>query len=314
MTGYFVLRTGTVDWRSVAEAAHAAALADGDPAALAATELALGMADQYQGRYDVSAEHFVRCAALAEQAGWTQCRAVALNNLARSHWTGGRADESIAWLTEALELHRASGRAAGEAVTLANLGSAQLYRSRDPELDPDARHERLERATALLTEALAVHRRIGDSRNEADTLRLFAEARRDLGGLDEALEKAGAALELARAAEDVRFEVNALNLLATVHVRSGRTVAGLEHHAEALETARDVGDPRLSAETHLAAADSYTRLGRDEEAVLHIDDARDLARQTRSVPLERQCERALAALHEAVGAGAASDQPPAAVR
>ena len=302
MTGFFVLRAGTVEWRTVAEAAHAAAVADGDPAALAATEISLAMVDQFAGRHESAAARNARCAELAERAGWTQCQAVALNNLARGHWTAGRAAETITTLTVALELHRRSGRAAGEAVTLANLGAANLDRSRDPRLDPDVRRACLKRARGFFIEAMEVHRRIGDTRNEADTLRLLAEVHRDMGELDDAFEKAGAALRLARAAEDVRFEINALNVLGTVQVQRDLPAPGLEHHAGAHELARMVGDPRLNAETHLALADSYTRLGREDEAALLIDDARELGRQIRSAPLERQCRRALDALGGASGA------------
>ncbi|HEU5332657.1 MAG TPA: BTAD domain-containing putative transcriptional regulator [Actinocrinis sp.] len=303
MTGYFVLRAGTVEWRYVAEAAHAAAVADGDLTALAATELSLAMVDQFAGRHEAAAVRHARCAEIAERAGWIQCQAVGLNNLARGHWTAGRAAETITTLTAALELHRRSGRAAGEAVTLANLGAANLDRSRDPELEPEVRRGCLGRAMGFFIEAMEVHRRIGDTRNEADTLRLLAEAHRDKGELDVAFEKAGTALELARAAEDVRFEINVLNLLGTVQIQRGRPAPGLEHHARAHDLARMVGDPRLNAETHLALADSYTRLGREDEAILLIEDARELGRQIRSTPLERQCRRALDALGDLSGAG-----------
>ena len=304
MTGYFVLRADTVEWRSVADAAHTAAVRDGDLAALAATELSLAMVDQFAGRHESAAARHARCAELAERAGWTQCQAVGLNNLARGHWTAGRAAETITALTAALELHRRSGRAAGEAVTLANLGAANLDRSRDRELDAQVQRECRERARGFFIEAMQVHRRIGDTRNEADTLRLLAEVHREMGELDEAFEKAGTALDLARAAEDVRFEISALNALGTIQILRGRPAPGLEHHARAHDLARMVGDPRLNAETHLALADTYTRLGRDDEALLLIDDARDLARQIRSAPLERQCRRALDALHEPSGTAA----------
>jgi DNA-binding SARP family transcriptional activator/transcriptional regulator with XRE-family HTH domain/tetratricopeptide (TPR) repeat protein len=312
MTGYFVLRTGSVDWRTVAQAAHVAALADGGPVPRAATELALGMVEIYQGRHAAAQRHLAACAALAEQGGWTQCQAVALNNLGRVLWAQGRFDETVARFTEALELHRRSGRAAGEAVTLANLAAAHLERSRESALSARERRGRIERVTALVAEALEVHRAVGDARNEADTLRLLAEARRDLGDLDQAGEQAAAALKLARAAGDLRFEINALNVLAGVEVRRGRPQAGLAHHARAGELAGEIGDPRLIAEARLALAETCTRLGRDEEAALHVEDARELARQIRSIPLARQCERAAAALRDPPPAHAAASGPAAA--
>jgi DNA-binding SARP family transcriptional activator/tetratricopeptide (TPR) repeat protein/DNA-binding XRE family transcriptional regulator len=311
MSAYFARGTNTVDWRLVAETAHAAALTGGDPGVQAATTLQLAMTDVYQGRYEASAVRLTETAALAEQAGWTQCQAVALNNLARCQWTAGLVEEPISSLTEALALHRRAGRVAGEAVTLANLGAAHADRGREPNPGPRER-ESLELAIRYLSQALDLHRRIGDRRNEGDTLRALAEAHRDLGDLDEALKAATQALELALANEEPRFTSSALIALGTVHVRSGAGSQGLDELSRALEVARSIQDPRLIAETHLALADSHRRLHTFDEALLHLDDARDLARQLRSGMLDRQCLRATAGIEASLALARDTEQaePP----
>jgi DNA-binding SARP family transcriptional activator/tetratricopeptide (TPR) repeat protein/DNA-binding XRE family transcriptional regulator len=299
LSGYFVRRGNSLDWKLVAAAAYAAALADGDPIARAATSLQVAMVDIFQGRHESAAARQTETAVLAKRAGWTQCHAVVLNNLARCLWTVGMVDEPIATLTEALELHRRSGRVAGEAVTLANLGAAYADRGKEPNA---GRRERdsLVLAVRYLDEALELHRRIGDRRNEGETLKVLAEALRDSGTLAAAQERAERALELARANQELRFEIGALSVLGTVHVRNGDAEQGMKEHARALELTRTVDDPRLNAETHLALADSLTRLGRLDEAQLHIDDADNLARQLRSGLIERQCRRAMATIDSVV--------------
>jgi DNA-binding SARP family transcriptional activator/tetratricopeptide (TPR) repeat protein/DNA-binding XRE family transcriptional regulator len=290
--GYFTLRSNAVDWRVVAEAALSAARAGGDLTAQAAAELHLGMAENVRCRLDESAGHYERSAALAERVGWIQCRAVAINNLAGTHWTCARIDQTVDCLTEALALHRRAGRRTGEAVTLANLATALLERRHD--LTGEAAQESLELAVGLMTDALALHVELGDRRNEGDTLRLFAEMARDTGDLGRARELAEQALAVARETQDERFEGGALNLLATIRVRLGDADSGLALHRRALTLAQRIDDPRLHAQFRLGLADSHARLGRADDAFLEVQDALAIGRQIGSRLVERQVRRILA--------------------
>lgn len=301
INGYFMLRLNLVDWQVVAEAASRASYAGGDTSVQAAAEIRLGMVHDVQCRYSVASGHHSRAAALARQAGWTACQAVALNNLARSSWVDGDVDMTVELLTEALALNRAAGRRAGEAVTLANLAVARaewgLVRG------GEEHRASLEAAESLLTEALEMHRRIGDARNEGDTLRCLAQVHRDAGALPRALELAEQALHLARITEDVRFEITALNALATVRVRLGQGESGLECHALALRAAREIGDRRLQAQILLDMADTHVRLGQHDEARMDAQDVVTVARQINSRLLERQAERVLDAIRPAEDRG-----------
>jgi DNA-binding SARP family transcriptional activator/tetratricopeptide (TPR) repeat protein/transcriptional regulator with XRE-family HTH domain len=291
MTGYFMMRAGTADWAAVAHAARAAARLGDDPRALASAELSTAMVEFSQGRHDSASRRFSRTAMVAEQAGWTECQAVALNNLGMALWTAGRAQEAVTALEQALHLHRTCGRAAGEAVSMANLGAAHIDRGTlmDPAEPDDARDQRLAAAKALLTEALAMHRHIGDRRNEADTLTRLAQAHRDGGDLATALELAREAMAAARSAEDLRFEATAEGMAATLSARLGDTEPALEHIARAHALVDPADHPTLAARIHLLAADTCLALGRYEDASLYVEDARRVARLVGSPVLERQC-------------------------
>lgn len=269
--GYFLLRMDNVAWQSIVDAALAAAAAWGGQAEQAMAELQAGMLAAAPGRSALSARHSGRAADLARAAGWTECEAVALNNLARCHWVAGRVGDTIDQLAEALVLHREAGRQAGEAVTLANLGAAYVERSRDED-DVDRRAS-LAHAKTLLHQALTLHRGIGDRRNEAETLRVLAEVHRDLDDLAPALALGVAALGMAQETADIRTEIGALSTLATVQVRQGNASDGLRYHERALALARDKDQQPMQAQVLLDRADSYLRLGQPEAAFFAVQDA-----------------------------------------
>ena len=299
INGYFMMRQNSVDWELVAAAAGRASYAGGDATVQAAAEIRLGMVHDVQCRYSVAALHHRRAAELAEQAGWTAGRAVALNNLARHDWMNADVSGTVKLLTEALALNRASGRREGEAVTLANLAVAhmELGNAPGPAADGPTGGGRasLDTAMRLLTEALELHRRISDRRNEAYTLICLAQVCRDIGELPRALELAEQALHLARAAEDVRFEITALNALATVRVRIGEGDVALDYHRQALRISRELGDQRLQAQVLLDLAGTHVRLGLLDEAEMAVADVLGVARQINSRLLERQAKRVLPA-------------------
>lgn len=284
LNGYFVLRMHLTDWRTVAEAGAAAAEADGDPLARAATELNLGMELLARVRTEECLERFGRAAELAREAGWLECEAVAVNNIAAGVWAAGRVDEAVDRLTEALELHRAAGRRAGEAVTLANLAVTRQERGDSPEL-----------VTGLLMEALAIHMDAGDTRSKATTLRVLAEIHRDTGELDQALEFALEAVRVAEVTDDARALVSTLSILATIHVMLGDEHAGLDHHVRALRLAVEADVP-IRAGVLADMADSHRRLGKLDDALIEAEDALALARQLGARVLERRAHRSLDAV------------------
>ena len=291
--GYFTLRLHLVDWQTAAEAAARASEASGDAAVRAASEIRLGTVYELQCDYAAAARHHSSAARLAAEAGWTGCRAVALNNLARHHWLTGDVGTTIDLLTESLALNRASGRSEGEAVVIANLAVAHVEQAAERGKDGEDGGESLAAAESLLTQALALHQRIGDRRNQGETLRCLAEVHRDLGDFPQALECAEQALNIARDSGDTRFEVTALNTQATVQVRLGYGDLAVTAHRQALDATRDIGDRRLEAQVLLDLADTHAQLGHREDAEIAVQDVLSIARQINSGLLARRVERAL---------------------
>jgi DNA-binding SARP family transcriptional activator/transcriptional regulator with XRE-family HTH domain/tetratricopeptide (TPR) repeat protein len=289
--GYFTRRANPVDWRVLADVGMAAARAGGDPVELAAAELHLGMAKNVRGRFEEAAVHFRRSAELAEQAGWTECRGVAINNLAGMYWTRAQFDETIACLDEALTLHRQAGRREGEAVTLANLAVAHLERQHD--LDAASAAASTALAQRLMDQALAVHRSVSDRPNEAFTLRTMAEIARDAGKPDRAVELAERALELARESGDRRTEAGALNTLATAVIARGDIETGLDLHRQVLALVTELADTRLQALYGVDMAASLARAGRPDEGFIELQDALAIGRRMDWPLAIRKIRRAL---------------------
>lgn len=312
LNGYFLLCRATLDWQAVAEAGTRAARADGDLVARAMTELNLGMVHSMRSAGSVAETHHARAVDLARRAGWLDGEAVALNNLARSSWLAARLDETIDCLSRALALHRRSGRKVGEAVTLANLAVAHLERARHQEHDrareaaagwpeaaepaePNSRAESLR----LLYEALALHQDTDDHRNEGDTLRIVAEAHRDMGDYALALELSEQALAIAYETGDLRYAAAARNTRATVHTRLGDAQSAFDDHAESLREAVELGDERLRTQILLDLAESHARSNQPDDALLRLHDVLALAQRSGSRLLERQARRVQDLLHEA---------------
>jgi len=291
LQGYFRRRMNAVDWQVVADTALAAARADGNLNGQAAAELSLGSMCDFQSRFEEAAGHYNASLELARRAAWTDCQAVALNNLARTFWTSGRPHDTIDHLRQALALHRQTGRRAGEAVTLANLGVAHWEVGRTA-ADPA---DLLPQALTYLNQALTLHREIGDRHNEADTLRALASTQRDAGNLTAALRLADEALTLAREAGDVRFTALAHNTLATVQSRLGQADSALRHHQRALTIARDAGDGQLKAQILIDLAETNALLGQREDALGQARDARVIAQRIGSGLLDRKAQAVLEA-------------------
>ena len=291
LTGYFLLRADRVHWPTTARVSLQAAVVHGRGEWLAMAWLQCGMATRAAADQDAASGHFIRSAKAARRAGWTAGEAVALNNLATSLWARGLVDEAVERFGEALALHRLSGRAAGEAVTLANLGAARLEQSREAGTDAAAGRAPLDEALNLLNQAWELHRGIGDRRNEAGTVRLLAEVYRELGDDIRALDLAHGALRLAVESGDLLHESSAHSTLATLLARTGDRERAFAEHELALDIARRVDAARETAEALMDLADTHARLNQPDDAVLAASDAQVAAVRANSVVLRRRADR-----------------------
>ncbi len=304
LRGYFFLRLSAVDWLTAATAGHAAAVAEGDPSAQAATELGLADLHWFGGDPEQAIAGYARALALARQAGWIECQAAALANLGLLYRQSACWTDAIEHYTQALELNRQAGRLAGQAVSLANLGvvywelgrldaaaeqyahALDLYRtigSRVGEATTlanlgEVQHllGRPDEALPILTTALAQHREMGDRGNEAETLRSLAALHRDAGRDALARELGEAALDIAQDTGHHRLEADARNTLASIRHRDDPQHAA-RHYQQALDLARDTATQHAEAQALIGLA--TTERDPDEQSVEHAQAALTLTRQ-----------------------------------
>jgi DNA-binding SARP family transcriptional activator/tetratricopeptide (TPR) repeat protein len=305
LQGYFRMRMNSVDWQVVAETALAAARADDDQVGEAVARLSLGSLCDFQTRVEAANDHYTAALELARRAGWAECQAVAVNNLARTYWVSGRLHETIEYLLRALALNRRAGRRVGESVTLSNLGVAYLEAGRAAGADGAAARDAeepagmLARARACFDEALALHRELGDRQSEAYTLCSLAGAQADSGSHAEALRLAQEGVAMAVEAGNVRVTAVAHNALATVHTRLGRARPALRLHRNALTIARETGDRHLQAQILVDLAGTSLALGRHADAFSQASEARAIAERVGARRLERMALAVLDAVRPA---------------
>jgi DNA-binding SARP family transcriptional activator/tetratricopeptide (TPR) repeat protein len=294
MRSYFWLRMHTVDWRYAADAALAAAEAEGDQRAQAMALISLGDFHFRRGQAEPAIARYAAALSLAKRIGWARCEAAAIGNLgvmyrdsgrlreavrhlrrglalarendsryseaitldalARAYWQLGQLAEASECCSQALSINRAIGSRLGEAAALSDLGEILHAQGH------------LDEAAGCLTGALALFRQIGDRTNQAHTIRALAAVQRDLGRVEEAAKHLDTALELARELADRRIEADALNTLGGLAHRTGRHRDALELHGRALAVIRSPGDRYPEAEALIGLATEYRCLDDRERA------------------------------------------------
>jgi len=333
--GYLWQGMYVVDWSVVAEAALAAAHAEGGPRPQSAAQLSLADLNLCLSRYPQAIEHYSRALTLSQQTGWLEAQAATLSKLGVTYARSGRLAEAADHHHQALTLNQRIGRLGGQATNLGNLGVVYLEQGRlQAAFDHHAQalalfaklgyrgsqgtalgwlgeinHAmgQLDRAVDHASAALAIQREVGDRGGEADTLRTLAGISRDTGRLGQAFELADAAVALARDTGERRLQADALNTLATIEDRQARYQEAVDHHEQALGLAQEDQSryPEVVAVLGLAAA--YQHRDHLDQAHSYAQQALILACQTGYRLLEGQALTTLASLQ------LAHDQPNQAI-
>jgi tetratricopeptide (TPR) repeat protein/transcriptional regulator with XRE-family HTH domain len=333
--GYLWQGMHVVDWSAVAEAALAAAEAEGGARAQSAAQLSLADLNLCLGRYRQAIDRYSRALALNQQTGWLEGQAATLSKLGVAYTRSGRLPEAADHHNQALSLNRRIGRLGGQATNLGNLGVVYLEQGRlqaafDHHVQAlalfrklgyrgsqgtalgwlgeiDHARGQLDRAVDHANAALAIQREVGDRCGEADTLRTLAGVHRDTGRLGHAFELATTAAALARDTGERRLQADALNTLATIEDRLTRYQQAVDHHEQALHLAQETQTryPEVVALIGLAAA--HQHLDHPDQAHSHARQAITLARQTGCRLLEGQALTTLASIQ------LAQDQPHRAI-
>jgi tetratricopeptide (TPR) repeat protein/transcriptional regulator with XRE-family HTH domain len=334
--GYLWQGMYVADWSAVAEAALAAAQAEGGPPAQSTAQLSLADLNLCLGRYRQAIEHYSRALALNQQIGWLEGQAATLSKLGVAYTRSGRLAEAADHHHQALTLNQRIGRLGGQANNLGNLGVVYLEQGRlQAALDHhtqalalfgklgyrgsqgtalgwlgeiDHARGQLDRAVDHANAALAIQREVGDRGGEADTLRTLAGIARDTGRLDQALELATTAAALAGDTGERRLQADALNTLASVHLHRGSLPQARDIYGQALELARATQSRYPEVVTLVGLATTDQRAGRHDQALVVADQALTLARQAGFRLLEGQALTTLASIH------LAQDQPHRAIQ
>ncbi|GIH03881.1 XRE family transcriptional regulator [Rhizocola hellebori] len=306
LRGYFFLRMFTVDWQNVADAALAAAQADGDVQAMTAMWLSLADLHLRLGEHEPAEAHYADAVEQAQRADWQIGMATALGNLGALRRLRGDHPTAVELLHRSLSINTDNGRLEGQCVNLGNL--ALVYQ----EMGDYAQAERhlldaheifgkvgslsaqgaclsnlgevawlagdAGRAEHYAHEALAVHRQLGDKASEASTLRILAHAKRMMGQLAEATTLVNAALALAKDSTDER--ILAYCLLASAEVRCAAGEGGfacLDDAHRGLELARQAKHKYIETKALITIAEVSAALGHRDMATSYAQQAAALA-------------------------------------
>jgi DNA-binding SARP family transcriptional activator len=288
--GYLSTRASTADWRVIAHAALAAARADGVPHAQAAGHLSLATLARRGGHNQLAADHLTEALELARRTGWAAGEASALSDLGLQCWVTGWPEKAIVHYTQALAIARRTGWLSGQAANLRRLGHA--YRGLGW----------LERSVEQHIASRARYRRMRSRSGEARTLSGLGEAYRALGRLDDAIAALNAGIDLHRQFGDRGREAEALRLLAAVHRDAGHAGRALELATTALTLARYTGNQPIEAGTRNTLGTILDHLGRPRDALGEHRAALRLARTAGNRYTEAEALLGLAAAHRHAGA------------
>jgi tetratricopeptide (TPR) repeat protein len=250
LRGYFYLRSDTIDWLSVAQAARAAAEAAGNDLGLAAAQLSMATLHWHHSRYPQAVAAAGQALTSVRRAGWDDCEVSALNLLGISYFQSGQVDRAIGYLRRALTRDRRLGRRA-EPIVLANLAAAYGQRGD------------LALVVAHATSASALSRRAGMRRVEAESLCTLGDAQHLMGHYRQARRYHDRARSLFQAIGSPHGEANALRGLAVVHRDLGSHQRARELAQQALTTLGEGGRPLFRAEclAVLASAQGAREVG-----------------------------------------------------
>jgi diguanylate cyclase (GGDEF)-like protein len=132
--------------------------AAGDPAAIARSHQALGLAAIGGGRYPLAIDHLRQSLAIWREAGQAQGMAIALGNLTKASLRIGDIAAADSYAQECLEIERAAGNTRGILLGLECLGEILLAKGDVPA------------ARTALEESLSLSRALGDVSGEATAL------------------------------------------------------------------------------------------------------------------------------------------------
>jgi predicted ATPase/serine/threonine protein kinase len=265
-----------------------------DPGLRAALTRTLGWAHRVAGDVDGALARFEEAINLFRALGDGAGEALAHANRASVCWNRGLMDDSRAHLEQARALAQALAQPRIEAVVETNFGTHSFFVSRYDE------------ALAHNERALALHRAVGNVRGEASVHVNLGGLHLVRGEFDAACKDNDAALAICRSLGDLRFEAICLTNLGEVERLRGRLVEAESRAEQSLTIYRRVGDVRGVGVALAELGALHATVGRRERAIDALTQAESILRGTND--LYQLC------LLLATRAGLLADGEPSAAR
>jgi tetratricopeptide (TPR) repeat protein len=204
---------------------------------LATTYTNTAVANTWLDNYDAAQESLEQARAIHTANENWHAVALSLNNLAEVQRRAGRPREALTQLQHALELVSTLDSPRMEAILRHSMG--QTYQALDS--FAEAREE--------FEQALALRRRTGDRRGEANALLEIGALHLSAGRLDDAVGALREALELSRLLGNEHLEATVLNRMGDALLRAGDLTAAASALQRSLKLRERIPDPH--EEEHL---------------------------------------------------------------
>ena len=137
----------------------------------------------------------------------------------------------------------------------------------------------MEEAAARYTQALAIHREVGNRRFEGNLLGNLGSVHMNQGRLEEAAAHYSQALTIHREVGNRRFEGIVLGYLGILNVQQGRIEEAAIHYTQSLAMAREVGYSRGEGVMLANLGALHKQQGRLEEAAAHYTQSLAILRK-----------------------------------
>ncbi|PLZ22165.1 hypothetical protein CBP30_06390, partial [Fischerella thermalis WC157] len=206
-------------------------------------------------QYPQALEFYQQALEISKAIGDKAGEAVTLNNIGVVYDNLSQYRQALKFHQQALEIHKAIGNQAGEAAALNNIGGVYDNLSQYPQ------------ALESYQQALEISKAIGKRAGAATTLSNIGQTYTHLSQYAKALEFYQQALEIKKAIGNKDGEASSLNNIGLIHHKLADYLKALELHQQALKIAKAVGNRNLESTTLNNIGVVYSDLGKSSQAL-----------------------------------------------
>jgi len=208
-----------------------------------------------RGQWKEALKNWTEAQKIYEELGDAAGEAISLNNIGLVYDKLSQYKEALDYYRKSLEIDRRIGYAKGEAKCLLNIGN--VYSSLG----------QYKEALDYHRQSLEISRRIGDVAGESDCLNNIGIVYKSLGQYKEALDYYKQSLEIKRRIGYAAGEASSLNNIGIAYYSLGQYKEALEYHRQSLEIVRKIGDTEGESRSFNNIGVIYSSLGQYKEAL-----------------------------------------------